>query len=1154
AIQIVARARDAFQRQIPLRAIFEAPTIAALAERVAATIRAEEGLEAPPIAIVSREGPLRLSSAQERLWFLHQLDPDDPSYNIPAAIRLTGPLDIGALESALAAVVARHEVLRTIFATVEGRPVQVILPSVEIPVPLRDLSARSPEERERAARDAIAFEAELPFDLAEGPLLRARVLRLSADEHVLLLTMHHIVSDARTRTLLSREISAFYAAAQSGEPARLPPLPVQYVDYAAWQRQWLSGEVLDRKLAYWRAQLAGATRALELPTDRPRPAVPTRRGQRRMIRFSPQLSQAIEALSRREGVTLFMTLLAAFDVLLFRYTGQEDFVVGSPVLDRPRPELEGLIGFFLNTVVLRARLSGDLSFLDLLERVRETCLGAYTHQDVPFERLVEELEPDRELGRSPLFQVLFTLDNAPRERDGATLPGLKRRSAEAPSTTAKYDLSLGMINGPGGLAASIEYRTELFEPATIDRLLGHLRILLEGIVAEPARPIADLPLLGDEEREKLLVTWNDTRADYPADKAAHQLFEEQVERTPGAIAVSFEGFSLTYRELDRRSNQLAHHLQRRGVRPGQLVGILVDRSLDMVVSVLAVLKSGGAYVPLDPTYPSERLGFMVADAELALVLTQERLSGTIPSSKAALIRLDTDRPTISLESEASIAGGAGPDDLAYVIYTSGSTGRPKGVEVTHRGLVNFLWSMKDKPGMGPDDRLLAVTSLSFDIAGLEIFLPLITGAQVEVASWGLSLDGRAMVDRLRSAKITVFQATPSTYRLLLGAGWTGAGVTALIGGEAVPRELAAELARGCRAVWNMYGPTETTIWSTIHPITPGEDSVPIGRPIANTQVFVLDARLAPVPLGVAGELYLGGEGLARGYLHRPGLTAERFVSSPFSSDDGARLYRTGDRCRFREDGVLEFLGRVDQQVKIRGYRIELDEISAALEQHPGVRQAVVIARDDTPGDKRLVAYLVGSPEAPPPPDELRTFLRQKLPELMVPSAFVRLPALPLTPNGKIDRRALPAPESADIHSGQGLVLPRDETESMLAAIWCDVLGLQTVGVLDSFFDLGGHSLLAVKMIEELKTATGKAIPLAALFEARTVAALANLIRNEEAQNRWPTLVPIKPEGLRRPLFLVSRPNVNALGYVALARHVDPSFPIYGLQDQYPEES
>jgi amino acid adenylation domain-containing protein len=1155
AIQIVARARDAFQRQIPLRAIFEAPTIAGLAERVAAIIQAEEGLEAPPIAVVPRTGPLRLSSAQERLWFLHQLDPDDSSYNIPAAIRLAGPLDIGALERALGEVVARHEVLRTTFATVEGRPVQVIHPRLEIKLPLRDLSAQPEAERERAARDEIAFEAELPFDLAEGPLLRARVLRLSADEHVLLLTMHHIVSDARTRTILSREISAFYAAARAGEAVSLPPLPVQYADYAAWQRQWLSGEVLGRKLDYWRKQLEGATRALELPTDRPRPAVPTRRGARRFIRFSPALSAAIEALSRREGVTLFMTLLAAFDALLFRYTGQEDFVVGSPVLDRPRPELEGLIGFFLNTVVLRARVSAELPFVDLLQRVRETCLGAYTHQDVPFERLVEELEPDRELGRSPLFQVLFTLDNAPREREGATLPGLRRRSAEAPSTTAKYDLSLGMINGPGGLAASIEYRSELFEVETIDRMLGHLRTLLEGIVHDPARAVGDLPLLADDERHKLLVSWNDTEADYPRDRAAHQLFEEQVERTPGAIAVSFEGFSLTYRELDRRSNQLAHHLQRRGVRPGQLVGILIERSLDMVVSVLAVLKAGGAYVPLDPTYPRERLGFMVSDAELRLILTQERLSNAVPTGAAELIRLDADRPTISVESEASIAGGAGPDDLAYVIYTSGSTGRPKGVEVPHRGLVNFLWSMKEEPGMGPDDRLLAVTSLSFDIAGLEIFLPLITGAQVEVASWGLSLDGRAMADRLKSSKITVFQATPSTYRLLLGAGWAGAGVKALIGGEAVPRELAAELARGCRSLWNMYGPTESTIWSTIQPLLPGDESVPIGRPIANTQVYVLDGRVAPVPIGVAGELYLGGAGLAHGYLQRPGLTAERFVPSPFAPPGSdARLYRTGDRCRFRADGVLEFLGRVDQQVKIRGYRIELDEISAALEQHPGVRQAVVIAREDGPGDKRLVAYFVGSLDAPPPPDDLRTFLRQKLPELMVPSAFVRLPALPLTPNGKIDRRALPAPESGDIHSSQGLVLPRDETESMLAAIWCDVLGLQTVGVLDSFFDLGGHSLLAVKMIEELKTATGKAIPLAALFESRTIAALANLIRSDEPQNRWPTLVPIKPEGVRRPLFLVSRPNVNALGYVALARHVDPSFPIYGLQDQYPEES
>ncbi|MFO0762765.1 MAG: amino acid adenylation domain-containing protein [Byssovorax sp.] len=1153
AIQIVARARDAFQRQIPLRAIFEAPTIAGLAERVAATMRAEEGLEAPPIAPISRGGPLRLSSAQERLWFLHQLDPDDPSYNITGALRLSGPLDTGALAQALGAVVARHEVLRTTFATDDGRPVQIIHAPAPVELPVRDLSGRPEVEREASVRNEVAFEAEQPFDLADGPLLRCRLLRLGAEEHLLLLTMHHIVSDARTRAIFSRELSAFYAAFKDGRSVSLPPLPIQYADYAAWQRSWLSGAVLGKKLDYWRRQLDGATRALELPIDHPRPAVPTRRGQRRTIRFSPALSEAVAALARREGTTLFMVLLAAFDVLLFRYTGQEDFVVGSPVLDRPRPELEGLIGFFLNTVVLRATVTGELSFLELLGQVRETCLGAYTHQDVPFERLVEELEPDRELGRSPLFQVLFTLDGAPRERESAVLPGLKRRPADVPSSTAKYDLSLGMIDGPGGLAASIEYRTELFEQETIDRMLGHLQALLEGIVADPSRAVGDLPLLSEAERRTLLA-WNETGADYPRDLCAHQLFEEQVERTPGAIAVVFEGFSLTYRELDRRSNQLAHHLKGRGVRPGQLVGILVERSLDMVVSMLAVLKAGGAYVPLDPTYPRDRLGFMVSDAELKLILTQERLASVVPAGGAELIRLDADRPKISVESESPIAGGAAPEDLAYVIYTSGSTGRPKGVEIPHRALVAFLCAMKAQPGMDADDRLLAVTSLSFDIAGLEIFLPLTVGAQVEVASWGLSLDGRALVERVKTSKITMLQATPSTYRLLLGAGFNGAGIKALIGGEAVPRELAAELSRSCRSLWNMYGPTETTIWSTVHRIQPGEETVLIGRPIANTQVYVLDARLSLAPIGVAGELYIGGDGLAHGYLHRPSLTSERFVPSPFGPTPEARLYRTGDRARLRPDGALEFLGRADQQVKIRGYRIELDEVTAALEQHPAVRQAVVVARDDGSGDKRLVAYLVASAEGAPAPEELRAFLRQKLPEMMVPAAFVRMDALPLTPNGKIDRRALPAPESGDIHGTQGLVLPRDETESMLAAIWCDVLGLQTVGVLDSFFDLGGHSLLAVKMLDELKTATGKSLPLAALFEARTVAALASLIRAEETENRWPTLVPIKPEGVRRPLFLVSRPNVNALGYVALARHVDPSFPIYGLQDQYPEES
>jgi amino acid adenylation domain-containing protein len=1152
AIQIVARARDAFQVQVPLRAIFEAPTIASLAERIVALQLEGDRLVAPPIERAPRDKPLPLSFTQERLWVLDRLEQGSSSYNVSSGTRLFGALDAGALERALREVVRRHEVLRTTFTLDGARPVQVIHPEVDLRAPVEDLSELPEAVREARLRAEAAAEASKPFDLEHGPLIRARLFRLSAEEHVLVVSMHHIVSDAQTQGVLGEEVAKLYDAFKKGLESPLPELPIQYADYAAWQRAWLSGEVLDKQLAYWKGALAGAPGVLDLPTDRPRPPHQSYRGARVVFQLPPAAKKALADLSKREGVTLFMTLLAAYDVLLHRWSGQRDIVVGTPAMNRTRAETEGLIGCFLNTLVLRAQIDEGLTFQELLQRVRETCLGAYAHQDMPFERLVQELAPERDLSRTPVFQVMFTLQTAGREDAGLT--GVRRRALAAPIETAKFDLTLFAVDGPRGITCIFEYATDLFDAATVERMAAQLATLVEGIAAAPEQPIAALPILPEREREKLAVAWNATAADYERSATIASLVAAQAARTPDAIAVSFEGRALTYRELDERSNRLARHLQARGVGPETLVGIAVERSEAMVVGLLGILKAGGAYVPLDPTYPKDRLAFMAEDAGLRVLVTEAKLAGLVPEPAGGSVRLDTDAAAITGQSAAPLGVEALPESLAYVIYTSGSTGKPKGVAIPHRAVVNFLATMAREPGLAATDRLLAVTSLSFDIAGLELWLPLTVGARVEIASRATASDGAALARTLREAGITVMQATPSTFRLLIDAGWQGdRGLKVLVGGEAVPRELVDQLAERVGSVWNMYGPTETTIWSCVHRLAK-DAPVLVGKPIANTRVYVLDPAGNLAPIGVPGELYIGGDGVARGYLHRPELTAERFVKDPFV--DGQRVYRTGDLVRWRAEGAIEFLGRMDFQVKIRGFRIELGEIEAVLGQAPGVRQAVVMARDQGAMDKRLVAYVVPADAASPPAlDDLRAALKARLPDHMVPSAFVIMASFPLTPAGKVDRRALPAPADATTATTRGFVAPRDEEEIRLAAIWREVLGLDKVGVTDSFFDLGGHSLLAVQMMDKLERAFGRKIPLIALFESQTIEALARLVRRPAAQKEeWPSMVAIRGTGTKRPLFLVARPNVNTLGYVALVRELGPDQPVYGLQLQYPEET
>ncbi|MBD2741475.1 non-ribosomal peptide synthetase [Coleofasciculus sp. FACHB-1120] len=1055
-----------------------------------------------------------LSFAQQRLWFFDQLDPGNTSYNISAAVRVKGTLDAIALEQSLNAIIQRHEVLRTAFTTVNGQPVQVITPDFKFTLPLIDLRSLSNTEREQAVRQFATAEAQKPFDLTQAPLLRVRLLHLNEFEYVVLFTMHHIVSDGWSMGIFIQELVTFYKAFACRDEINcvstlLPELSIQYADFAVWQRQWLQGEVLEAQIAYWKKQLGGNLPVLDLPTDRPRPAVQTFQGAEEKFVLSKALIEELTKVGQQQGATLFIVLLAAFKTLLYRYTGQEDILVGSPIANRNRAELEGLIGFFANTLVLRTDLANNPTFKELLGRVREVALGAYSHQDLPFEKLVEVLQPNRDLSRNPLFQVLFALRNVPTQT--LELPGVRLSLEEMESQTARFDFVLNLAQESEGLTGIFEYNKNLFDASTIQRMAGHFQTLLESIVANSDRAISTLPFLTQPEQHQLLWEWNNTHTNDSPDRCLHELFEEQAERTPDAIAVVFDNQQLTYAELNTKAHQLAHHLQKLGVKPEVLVGICVERSLEMVIGLLGILKAGGAYLPLDPAYPPERLAFMLEDAQVPVLLTQKRLLNLLPSQNAQVVCLDSDWGNQQIHSQNPIPN---PSNLAYVIYTSGSTGRPKGVQISHACVVNFLISMRQKLGINQLDILLAVTSLSFDIAALEIFLPITVGSRVVVVSREIASDGAQLLTTLTDSGATIMQATPATWRMLLAAGWQGnKNLKILCGGEALPRQLAAQLlVRGDR-LWNLYGPTETTIWSTIH-LVESRDAISIGRPIANTQVYILDRSLQPVPVGVTGELYIGGKGLSRGYLNRPELTAEKFIANPFldQSEKSELLYKTGDLARYLPNGELEYLGRIDHQVKVRGFRIELGEIEAVLSQHPAVQQAVVIAREANSSDKNLLAYVVPMPaEAATTPAQLRSFLKEKLPDYMVPSAFVLLEAIPLTPNGKIDRRALPEPDTTRPELERIFVSPRTAMEEVVAGIWTQVLGLQQVGVCDRFFDLGGHSLLATQVMSRLREAFQVELPLRYLFESPTVAGLAERIETAcRAQQglQTPPLVPV----------------------------------------------
>jgi amino acid adenylation domain-containing protein len=1061
-----------------------------------------------------------LSFAQQRLWLMEQLQPGTATYNIPVAAHLEGHLDTEALAQSFNEIVRRHAALRTTLRVIGGEPAQFVAPRLKIEAPILDLSKCESKIREAEARRLVAEDARRPFDLEKGPLLRIKLLKLGEREHVLALTMHHVISDGWSLRALLRELAHLYAAFSRREPPALAELPFQYADYSDWQRKRLTGARLDRLLAYWRAALSGAQSALDLPSDRPRPSVRSYAGARHPFKIYRGLTESLKELSRSEGCTLFMTLLAGFQSLLFRYTGQSDIVVGAPVANRITEEAENLIGCFMNMLPLRARLSGDLRFRDLLRHVREVTLGAYERQELPFEKLVEELQPERDLGRAPLFQVLLALHDFPG--DLLELPGLRSSFWDVETQTAKFDLFLNLSERDGLLEGAFEYSADLFDPISVQEMTRGFIRLLDSVRVNADQRIGDLTLLDADEERRLIVEWNATAREFPHERCFQELFEAQAALSPDRVAVECGGSSLTYSELNRRANQLAARLRHLGVRPESTVGVFVDRSVEMVLALLGTLKAGGAYVPLDPAYPRRRLSLMLEDSGAeVLVTTRVRFLASLTEYNGKVVFLDEDsEEPAEGDFDNPPRNGTG-ENAAYVIYTSGSTGRPKGVIVRRLSLVNLLLGMAESLGGADDDILLSVTTVSFDIAALELFLPLLVGARVAIAPSQAVNDPSKLKELLDSSHASVLQATPSTYHLLLEG---DDGLLArrslkklLCGGEALDEPLARRLASGGAGLWNLYGPTETTIWSSSQRIETAGAAVPIGRPIVNTQLFVLDARLRAVPRGATGGLYIGGDGLARGYHGLPDLTAERFVPNPFSVEPGARMFETGDLVRHLPGGELSYVGRGDQQIKLRGYRIELAEIESALCLHESVRQAAVLLRGAGDGDRHLVAYVTAERGAEPSVGELREALASRLPHYMIPSRFVVLEEMPLTDNGKINRRALPNCAHYDV-SGGGYTAPRTAVEQGLSDIWRELLGVERVGASDNFFEMGGHSLLATRLLSHVRDRFAVELSLRVVFESPTVETLAARIEADLLRDDREGPAPV-----RRALSLTTAP-------------------------------
>ena len=1078
-----------------------------------------------PRPVSSHTEGFPLSYAQEPLWFIEELGSDNVSNNLGKAYRLKGPLNRPVLEKAVNGIIGRHEILRTTFLSKKGLPLQVLRTNFEIGILELKLPKNNGHENEGAIGQIINQEVAKTFDLNTGPLIRATLIQLGKFENILILAMHHIITDGFSFGIFFKELHTLYKAFSNGNPSPLPDLPIQYSDYVTWERNRFQGEFLVKQLDYWKENLKGNLPTLELPIDKPRPKIQTYHGARCFLSIPSGKYGALKALSQKEGCTLFMTLIAILQTLLHRYTGQDDIIIGSPIVtNRDCDETQKLIGLFLNMLVLRTDLGGNPKFVELMHRTREVALGAYANQHVPFEKLVEKLQPERDPSRNALFQVALQLS----KDDSLELPGLSVTPMDVDGMGAQFDLSLDLWESPEGLHGFLEYNTDLFEPATINRMRKHLQTLIEGLVTNPEEKIADLPILTEREKYQLLVDWNDTKTNYPGNLCVHQLFEKQAARIPNSTAVVFENGELTYQELNERSNQLAHYLQKLEIQADTLVGLCVERSIELIVGVLGILKAGGAYVPLDPGYPQERLAFILEDTQLRVVLTQKKLVKKFSQCCDHAICLDRDWNRISIENKENPKRNVTPENLAYVIYTSGSTGKPKGVMIEHSAIFNYTVFAGDTFALSSSDRLLQFASICFDTAAEEIFCCITCGATLVLRTKEMLNSVPEFLHQCKNLDITVLDIPTAYWHEIIREFENGTAKLpesirlVVIGGEkAIQTRLDQwldHLGNTVRLI-NTYGPTEATIVSTIKELSSIDKNrrVPqIGNPISNTQIYILDKYQRPVPIGIPGEMHIGGDGLARGYLNRPELTKEKFIPDLFSKKSGARLYRSGDLARYSADGNIEYLERIDFQVKIRGFRIEFGEIEATLAQHPQISEAIVITKEKNEGDKSLIAYIVFSDKQKPAPHIFKKFLKQKLPEYMIPSAFVSLRAIPLTRNGKIDLKSLPSPELEDISSNV-FVPPRSHVEVNLAKIWKDLFGIKKVGIHNNFFELGGHSLLATQAISRLPEIFNVELPLVSLFENPTIAELGQRIEtilwlNQNSNSKLEPNQEIRQEG------------------------------------------
>ncbi|MBE9224383.1 amino acid adenylation domain-containing protein [Phormidium sp. LEGE 05292] len=1086
------------------------------------------------IPVLSPDSPKLLSFAQQRLWLLAQLQGSSTAYNMPIALQLNGNLNIDALRSSLAYLVDRHESLRMYFPTVAGEPQVAILNLDEIEV-LTVQDCRNLDENSQLLniQDLIDAHAQEPFNLNTSPLFKAKLLQLHEQKSVLAINMHHIISDGWSMGVFVRELRQAYTAYSEGKTPNLAPLPIQYSDYATWQRNWLQGEVLEQQINYWKHQLGDASPLLELPTDYPRPAQQSYKGDRYLYSISPELTVAVNAFSQQQGVSLYMTLLATLSILLSRYSRQEDLCIGTPIANRTHSQTEGLIGFFVNTLVMRQQIKPEQSFIEFLQQTRQTCLDAYAHQDVPFEVLVEKLRPERSMSYNPLFQVMFALEN--NESPDLDFSGLEIELLGVKSAIAKFDLTLLVMEYDNQLNCSWEYATDLFEKDTIQRMAEHFEVLLKGIVDRPHQSINTLPLMTATELLQL-QRWNQTQTDYPLNQTFVNLFEQQVTKNPAQIALVFESQSLTYQQLNQKANQLAHYLiQNHQIQPDTLIGICVERSFEMIIGILAILKAGGAYLPIDPYYPPERIQFMLEDSSASILLTQSFIENKLPLKiSCKLICLDSE--IFSGESTKNPPSQTKPENLAYLIYTSGSTGKPKGVMIEHRGLTNFVLAWLQIFQIQPHNHFLQLASFSFDMSMAEIAPTLVAGACLYLAKKDTLLNTQSLVNLLATSKISHFIVPPSVLSLLPPDALPDL-QTVIVGGEACSAELIKEWTPG-RQFWNGYGPTETTICNVIYLCQPNDKKPPIGKPFSNVRLYILDAQNQPLPPGIPGELCIAGVGLARGYLHRPDLTKEKFLEvDVFGKTE--QIYKTGDLAKWNSEGNIECLGRIDAQIKLRGFRIEIGEIESSLLQHPSVKEAVVTLYK-TENNQSLIAYITGISNDLAA--ELKNYLKSRLPDYMIPAQIIVLDELPLTPNGKIDRQALPIP---NISVAGGYIAPRNNIEKQLAQIWSAVLDRQEIGIHDNFFDLGGHSLLAIKLLNHIQQVFDRQLALSSLFQNPTIAQLAEQLSHNQQQFH-PNLLSLQPQGNATPLFCLPGANGHGFYFQNLANNLE-NYAVYSLE-------